>query len=117
MELTLQQVFGVNSTQDGQVLVISKSDLILLTPSSNNTAESLLIAILLNALRNFKGIIEDENYQPITDENSKPIEFDNSEAFELLKIFRWDSKLIQTNYGIKVRDTLVIEVYTPYENS
>lgn len=88
-ELTLAQLFGVNASQDGQNLFIDKSDLPLLTPSANNTAESLLVAILLKALENFAGTLTDENNQPITDELNQPITFDNSDAYELLKIINW----------------------------
>ena len=50
-EPTLIQVFGTNATQNGTELVINKSDLaaIGLVPSANNTAESLLVALMLNA--------------------------------------------------------------------
>ncbi|MGI2909847.1 hypothetical protein AABK37_42490, partial [Hassallia sp. VBCCA 56010] len=48
---TLAQVFGDNATQDSSNLTISKADLaaIGLTASSNNTAESLLVALILKA--------------------------------------------------------------------
>jgi hypothetical protein len=113
--LTLQQLFGVNAVQDSQTLTINKSDL-KITPNLNNTAESLLIAILLNAFRTFSGYLEDEFGQPITDENNQPIEFDNSDAYQALKIFRWENKPINRNNLIYLRYTIVIESYTVYEN-
>jgi hypothetical protein len=57
---TLQQLFGTNAMQDNQSLVIRKSDLPLLTPSLNNTASSLLVAILLQAWNEFEGVLVDE---------------------------------------------------------
>lgn len=48
-EPTLQQVFGTGATQDSSVLTIYKSDLTNLTASSDNSAESLLAAIILKA--------------------------------------------------------------------
>lgn len=56
-EPTLIQVFGANATQDATTLTISKADLVSigLTPSANNTAESLLLAIVLK----FKVILTD----------------------------------------------------------
>ncbi|MUL39340.1 hypothetical protein [Gloeocapsopsis dulcis] len=39
--------FGENAAQTATHLIIRKSDLPLITPSSNNTAESLVIALLL----------------------------------------------------------------------
>ena len=58
MEPTLTAVFGANATQDANNLTISKADLasVGLTGSAMNTAESLLIAIMLK----FKQILTDE---------------------------------------------------------
>ncbi|MEH2278911.1 MAG: hypothetical protein V7K40_30020 [Nostoc sp.] len=46
-ELTLQQVFGANATQDATTITIKKSDLPRLTASVTNTAEALFTGILL----------------------------------------------------------------------
>jgi hypothetical protein len=56
-EPTLTAVFGTNATQDATTLTISKTDLVSvgLTASANNTAESLLIAIILK----FKSVLTD----------------------------------------------------------
>lgn len=50
-EPTLQQVFGANASQTATELVIAKSDLAALglTASATNTAESLMVGILLLA--------------------------------------------------------------------
>lgn len=50
-EPTLTQVFGADATQTLTTLTISKADLVStgLTASSSNTAESLMVAILLKA--------------------------------------------------------------------
>jgi hypothetical protein len=48
-EPTLQQVFGAGANQTSTVLTIAKADLTGLTASANNTAESLLVAIILKA--------------------------------------------------------------------
>lgn len=58
-EPTLVQIFGAGATQDATSLTIQKSSLatVGLTASANNTAESLIVAILLNAEA---GIGEDE---------------------------------------------------------
>ncbi|BBD66342.1 hypothetical protein NIES4072_63890 [Nostoc commune NIES-4072] len=50
-------VFGANATQTATDLVIKKSDLVAvgLTPATSNTAESLLIAIILQ----FKTVLTD----------------------------------------------------------
>ncbi|WNN89706.1 hypothetical protein [Gloeocapsopsis dulcis] len=50
-EPTIQQVFGSGATQDATTLTISKADLVTkgLTASATNTAESLMVGILLLA--------------------------------------------------------------------
>jgi hypothetical protein len=112
-QLTLQQIFGVNVFQDGQVLRINKSDLPLLTPSAENSAESLLIAILLKSLENFQGKINDENGEPITDEYNNSFTFDNSNQFELLSVFVFNSYLLERNSNLHVVHNIVIHDYAP----
>jgi hypothetical protein len=46
-EPTLQDLYGASATQSGSQLTIAKADLTGLTASVNNTAESLLVALLL----------------------------------------------------------------------
>lgn len=48
-EPTLQQVFGAGATQDATTLTILKANLTGLTASANNTAESLLVGIVIKA--------------------------------------------------------------------
>jgi hypothetical protein len=50
-EPTLQQVFGTNAAQDSTTITISKADLVSVgfTAAASNTAESLLVAIILKA--------------------------------------------------------------------
>lgn len=50
-EPTLTQVFGAGSTQDATVIAMSKADYagLGLTAVANNTAESLLVSIILSA--------------------------------------------------------------------
>ncbi|MBN3882130.1 MAG: hypothetical protein HWQ44_03830 [Nostoc sp. JL34] len=48
-ELTLEQVFGPGTTQDASSITLLKSNMPGLTASSSNTAESLLVGIVLKA--------------------------------------------------------------------
>lgn len=48
-EPTLVQVFGTGATQDSSTLTIQKSALTGLTASGSNSAEALLVAIILKA--------------------------------------------------------------------
>ena len=53
-EPTLAEVFGASASQTSTTLTITKSDLAIvgLTASSSNTAESLLLALILFSQRN-----------------------------------------------------------------
>lgn len=109
--LSLVQLFGEGAFQDENILVIQKSSLLRLTPITDNTAESLLVAILITALQNFQGIITDENNQPIIDENNQSITFDNSEAFELIKIIPWKPFQINRNNQPYILHQIIVFSY------
>ncbi|QLE54833.1 hypothetical protein [Nostoc sp. TCL26-01] len=110
-EIKIQHIFGENVIQNNQALIIKKSDFPLLSPLVNNTAESLLITILINAIRNFQGIIEDENNQGINDESNNLIEFDNTDAYTFLKMKRWNDFFTDRNNQRFIRRTIVIDTY------
>jgi hypothetical protein len=66
-EPTLTDIFGAGATQDENTITIQKSSLPRLTPSANNTAESLLTGIVLKAQTsltqtNFDGNIDQSIY-------------------------------------------------------
>lgn len=109
--LSLAQLFGEGAYQDASVLIIQKSDLLRLTPKTVNTAESLLVGILITALSNFQGIITGENNQPITDENNQQITFDNSEAFELVKIIEWMPFQFIRNNQKYINNQIIVSAY------
>jgi hypothetical protein len=64
-EPTLQQVFGANASQTSTALTITKADLTGLTSSANNTAESLLVAILLKS----QSYLNQENFDANIDQS------------------------------------------------
>ena len=109
MQLTLQQLFGSSVYQDIDRLVIDKGDLFNLSASATNTAESLLIAIVMNALRQFEGVIEGENNVSITNEKNVPITYNNSALYGLLNIFYWKRQYISFQLLPYILDTFVIE--------
>ncbi|MDQ3018247.1 MAG: hypothetical protein M3Q64_00015 [bacterium] len=114
--LTLQELFGVNAVQTTTELVIKKSDLVAigLTATASNRAEQLVVAVLLQALRNFQGYLTDENGNTITDENNTAIEYDNSQFYELLEVFRWLT-YIPDGYIDKIRNQFIIHSYVLYD--
>lgn len=111
MQLSLQQLFGARAYQDSDRLVINKGDLSNLSASATNTAESLLVAIVMNACRQFEGVIEDDANLPITDENNNPITFSNLNVYELISIFYWKRQFITYQDNPVILDTFVIENY------
>lgn len=112
--LSLAQLFGDGAYQDTDVIVIEKASLLKLLPSVSNRAESLLVAILITALANFKGVITDENNQAITTETGETITFDNSEAFELIKMIEWQAFGFSRNNQPSINNQIIIEQYSKY---
>ena len=104
---TLQQLFGANAAQDAATLVIRKFDLPGLTPSSNNTAESLLVALLLQASEEFEGLLVDETGEAVTDETGEAIAYDQRELYEKLNVWFWKRQFT----GGRVLDTFVIDAF------
>jgi hypothetical protein len=113
--LTLQELFGASASQTATQLVIKKSDLVAvgLTASANNTAEQLVVAILLQTLSIFQGYLTDESGNIISDENNAQIGYDNRQLYELLEIFRWDAYAKERNGSgnVYLTETIVIHYY------
>ncbi|MCC5670883.1 hypothetical protein LC653_45845 [Nostoc sp. CHAB 5784] len=110
--LSLAQLFGEGAFQDTSVLIIQKTDLLRLTLAANNTAESLLVGILITALNNFQGVITDEDSEPITDENNQPITYDNSEAFEFLQMISWKAFFSTLDNQRYINHQIIVNIYT-----
>lgn len=114
--LTLRQLFGINALQTATELVIKKSDLadVGLTPTANNRAEQLFVAVLLKALENFQGTLTDENNSIVIDENNSLIEHDNRSLWELLDVVRW-GVYVPEEATNKIRNEIIIHSFT-HEN-
>jgi hypothetical protein len=105
--LSLQQLFGARAYQDSDRLVINKGDLSNLSANATNTAETLLVAILLNAHSNFEGILVDENFESIIDETGQSISYDHSQLYEKINLWFWKRQIIVG----KILDTFVINCF------
>ncbi len=94
-EPTLTSVFGANATQTSTDLVIKKSDLVDtgLTPGASNTAESLLLAIVLK----FKATLTDA---------AREINIDQSVAVT----DGFSPSITTRNNAIYLRNTISVEV-------
>jgi hypothetical protein len=100
--LTLQQLFGVSVSQDETTLTILKNDLVSvgLTPSTTNTAESLLAAIILKLLRLFSDSLDDGTGDVLADENGNAFEIGDGNIYENYFCEYWRSN-ITTRQGFK----------------
>ncbi|MBC6436213.1 hypothetical protein FM036_45620 [Nostoc sp. HG1] len=113
MLLSLAQIFGAGAFQDENILIINKASLLRLSPSIFNSPESLLTAILITALENFSGILNDENNQAITNEFNEPITFDNSDAFEFIKMIDWMPFLEKKASQLYQINQIIVFSYAP----
>ncbi len=95
-EPTLVQVFGVNATQTSTTLTISKSDLatVGLTASANNTAESLLVALV----KLWNGYLTEANQETNVDiqVTVEPSQFPSI-------VFRNEQNYRQNTYNINIQ--------------
>lgn len=62
-EPTLTEIFGAGATQTATQLTVNKADLPGLTASATNTAESLLVGILLKAKEKLTTVSQDANIE------------------------------------------------------
>lgn len=85
MQLTLQDLFGEGSYQDGEKVVINKVSLPLI-PSIENTSQSLLAALLEKARVCFHGQLS-ANGQWLTIDDIEPLEYDNSHLYPYFNLF------------------------------
>jgi hypothetical protein len=107
----LQEIFGGNASQTVTTLTISKVDLtaVGLTPTADNTAESLLAAIILNLLKELEGEVFD-----IVDSNGRKIIYSSGDVFEDLHCFYWRKIKDEDNY---IKHQIVINQYEFYEQA
>ena len=104
-------LFGEGFYQDSQVIVIQKSSLPGLNPSPQNRAESLMAALMLQAVSVFSGYLQNENGEVLTTENNEPLEFDNSPLYRSLTVSLW-RVFPQSKYGVPtITHTFLVEIY------
>jgi hypothetical protein len=112
-DLSIQQLFGENAYQDLDKLVIQKSDLIGLVSSNNNSAESLLAAILLVAWREFEGNFLIDSQRLLID--GCPVLYNLHNSYESLDAFLWRVQLVKRNQQSQVMHTIVFQSYSDYD--
>lgn len=106
MQLTLAQLFGEGASQTSTSLIIQKSALRGLTPSTNNSAQSLIAAITYTAVNKFEGNLTG-NGNTITG-NSVIVTYNNSELYQISLEF-WKKLFVNS----KVKTTFL---FTEYAN-
>lgn len=112
-------LFGEGFYQDSEVFRINKSSLPLLIPSENNTAQSLLTAIVLSAINAFLEYLTTDDGELLTNDELEPLQNDVLGAYEYLNVSLW-RVFLQRKYGVPViTHSVLFEVYAspliPYE--
>ena len=121
MQLTLQQLFGEGSYQDAEKVVINKTSLPL-TPSINNSAQSLFVALLEKARFNYHGQLS-ANGSWLTIDGAN-LEFNNSNNYHELNVFylrnQIQGNVFQSIYKVVILELMEIinlpEITTPELN-
>ena len=108
--IAIEKFFGAGVFQDALTLTIEKSSLPNFTPANDNSAESLLGAILLLASNSIKAQLS-INSQGITI-NGEPLIINDDFAYPVT-VQLWD-KLLFPRY--KVRHTFLIYSWSIYGN-
>lgn len=113
-QLTLQQLFGNSASQDSQQIIISKADLPKLTASAGNTAESLLVALLLKAHANYEGYLSDPAGNRVVDGDRIPVTY-RFANYELTDLSYWKRQHFQQNQQAYILDTFLLKTYELYQ--
>ena len=112
--LTLQQLFGFNAYQNVDSLVINKEDFGM-PISINSTAESLFVAILLNAYASCEGYLTDTNNSKVNDANNNFVNY-KSKISEDIDFTYWKRQYFKDNNQSYIADTFLIQQYELYIN-
>lgn len=114
MELSLNQMFGKNTSQTEQQLIINKADLPGLTASANNTAESLLVALLLKAHSNYEGYLSDPAGNRVVDGDRTPVTY-RFANYESTDLSYWKRQHFQQNQQAYILDIFLLKTYESYQ--
>lgn len=106
--MTINDLFGEGSGQTERYLIVNKNSLDII-PNINNTAESLLAAIILKASSQYRGVLTDLDNNPVTDPEGNTITYDNSILFDSTRLTYYDRYLPA---GI-IRDVFEYVEYVP----
>jgi hypothetical protein len=90
--VVIKNLFGGLAEQNEQFLIINKADLAI-NPTANNSAQSLLAAIILKASKQYIGMLTDENNAAVTDLNGNQVTFDNRSLFTQTSLTYYDRYL------------------------
>ncbi len=95
-ERTLTDTFGANATQDATKITIFKADLLGLTATENNTAESIIAALTLKlttALTEEKQISNPDQQVTVVDADiNEPISRNNKNYVRKTYYFQFDTE-------------------------
>jgi hypothetical protein len=103
-EFTLQQVFGAGATQTATLLTINKADLPGLTALASNTAESLLVGLIVIWLANLTETAR------ISDEANRQIAVSDAGTDISAGL---NADFLRRSYAISLYDLFVIPTLDP----
>lgn len=115
MKLSARQLFGGGFYQDASVIRINKSDLIGLTPAAENSAESILCALVLNAQYPCEGFLETSSGERLTTVTGESLEFSNLNLYPNLNVFLWRITFPSEHINHQFVITLRAGAEIPYE--
>lgn len=110
-QLTLQKVFGRSASQTNTHLIINKADLPKLTPTTNNQAQGLLVALILKANEEFEGQVVEDQGETLVDEQGVEITYSYLDDYEKLNLAFWRCEFIFRNKQTYRLNTFVIDIY------
>lgn len=113
LALSIESLFGKDASQNIDSIIIKKNNLPGLTSSPSNTAESILVALILKIIENFEGNLTDNQGFSLTDNLGNKVTFSNRELYELLEGFFWKRDFTRRNDSLFSRISFVIMSYTP----
>lgn len=99
MAFEFKEVFGNNSYQDKNCLIIIKSDLSI-PPSSKTTAQSIFVALLIKIQQLCNGSVKIDNGEILAvDEWGEPLEYENSSLYPEFNILFKRNELVNKGGG------------------
>lgn len=107
IDLTIQEAFGANATQDANYLIIQKANLPGLSKMNVNRPESLLVSLFLLLIILMAGDLLDQDNHQIVDNTNLELSYNNTGVYRKLQIYLWKGYIL----GEKRVNILVVSMF------